>query len=124
MPSLGSCKVCLHADVDSINAQLLNLGKYKRSLRGVASLYRLSHETLRRHFRACLGQAVPQPIGNQPQVLKSAYSNNIDIGQEFLTRAVTIDDRAQRCGSPNQMMSVTRELTRLIADLVQHANNK
>jgi hypothetical protein len=79
---------------------------------------------MRRHYHKCLGQAVSQEQVKTPQDSAQIHNSSFGFSQDLVARAAELNERAQVCGNPNLMLSITRELSKLIADLVQEAENQ
>ena len=119
MPSKGSCKVCTHTRVLEIDRELLSSGMGCRSLRGIAALSQVSHETMRRHYQRCLGLASREDLGNMPQILEPAHEVSIKFTHDHVDKVLELNNRAQSCGNPVQFMVIIRELLELLASLVK-----
>jgi len=123
MPSKGSCRICDHPRAGDINAELLALGKNRRSLRSVASLFHVSPETLRRHYRECLGQGSVDEPNEAPQEPEPVYGGSIKVTHEQVSRAIALDEEAQKA-TPQLMVVITRKLTELLANVLKDAGNR
>ena len=57
MPQAGSCKLCEHAQIESINTALAA----GQAVKAIARQFSVSASTLTRHRATCLPQSLPSP---------------------------------------------------------------
>ena len=114
MPQAGSCRICSHAAIESINRELVDVATSGKSLKAIAKQFGVSATTLGRHKKSCLPQS-PQ----DPETERAASPQpRPGVTPELRERIIAANQAVQRSRNPQQTAVAMRLFAQAITDAI------